>query len=283
MKTFRRFILVLLACGLPWLATEARAGCSTIITMNPTGHWVWITIYDLGKLQHLDYGWVGPHSLRAWRSGNYACGSFYHVRYEVKNGSSPGQPSSDPGNLFDTNIQINPQLTLADTLGLLKSIGDAITCVVPGAEAGCIEEWGIGEVAGGGISGVIGSDSNNSVVCIKPNGDGFYLENSGNCALRPGPLKPRPAPVDHYTFQPASRNIGIGTNTRNWYFNIAKNGAAIQDNKIYGSGRFWTDNPGIATFPDPHNGHLKGIKKGKTTAHWDYGNKHQCSAVVVVN
>lgn len=283
MKTVRRLILLLSACCLSWFATEASAGCGTIVTMNPTGHWVWVTIYDLAKTQHLDWGWVAPHTLREWTSGNYACGSFYHVRYEVKNGTTAAQPTSDPGNLFDTNIQINPQLTLYDIFSLLHSIGDAITCVVPGAEAGCIEEWGIKGLAEGGAMGVIGSESNNSVVCIKPNGTGFYLENSGNCALRPGPVKPPPPPVDHYTFQPGSRTIGIGTNTRNWYFNIAKNGAAIQDNAIYNSGRFWTDNPKIATFPDPHSGHLKGIAKGKTTAHWDYGNKHQCSAEVVVN
>jgi hypothetical protein len=283
MSLFRRLALVLLALALPWLATEARAGCGTIVTMNPTSHWVWITIYDLAKTQHLDYGWVAPHNLRAWRSGNYACGSFYHVRYEVKNGTSPSQPTSDPGNLFDTNMEINPQLTLFDILDLFHTIGDAITCVVPGAEAGCIEEWGLSGVAEAGALGTIGSESNNSVVCIMPNGNGFYLVNSGNCALRPKPVAPPKPYVPKYTFQPGSRIIGIGMNTRSWYFNIAKDGAAIQDNNIYKSGRFWTDNPGIATFPDPHSGHLKGVKKGKTTAHWDYDNKHQASATVEVN
>jgi hypothetical protein len=286
MSLVRRLALALLALGLPWFASEARAGCGTIVTMNPTSHWVWITIYDLAKTQHLDYGWVAPHDLRAWRSGNYACGSFYHVRYEVKNGTSAAQPTSDPGNLFDTNMQINPQLTLSDMLDLFHSIGDAISCVVPGAEAGCIEEWGIGEIAQTSALGAIGSDSNNSVVCIMPNGDGFYLVNSGNCALRPTPVAPRkpPAPyVPKYTFQPASHKVGIGMNTRSWFFNIAKDGNAIQDNNVYKSGRFYTDNPAIATFPDPHSGHIKGVKKGKTTAHWDYGNKRQASAVIEVD
>ncbi len=88
--------------------------------------------------------------------------------------------------------------------------------------------------------------------------------------------------MDHYTFQPGSRTIVIGTNTRNWYFNIAKNGAAIQTTPSTTRGAS-DRQPKIATFPDPHSGHLKGIAKGKTTAHWDYGNKHQCSAEVVVN
>jgi len=284
MTRVRRFLFALLALGLPWFASEARAGCDTIVTLNPTSHWVWITIYDLGKTQHLDYGWVGPHNLRAWRAGNYLCGSFYHVRYEVKNGTGTAQPTSDPGNLFDTSIQINPQLILSDVLGLLKSLGDVISCVVPGAEAGCIEEWGIGEIAGQSVFGGLGSDSNNSVVCIKPNGNGFYLENSGNCALRPAPVAPRkPPPGPAYTFQPGSRVVGIGMNTRNWFFNIAKNGAAIQDNNVYDAGRFYTDNPGIATFPDPHKGQIKGVKKGKTTAHWDYQGKRQASAAIEVN
>jgi hypothetical protein len=29
------------------------------VTLNPTGHWVWITIYDVGERQQLDWGWLG--------------------------------------------------------------------------------------------------------------------------------------------------------------------------------------------------------------------------------
>jgi hypothetical protein len=279
MKTVRRLVLLLLACCLPWFATEAHAGCSTIVTLNPTGHWVWITIYDLAKTQHLDYGWVGPHDFREWKSGGYACGSFYHVRYEVKNGTSATTPTSDPGNLFDTDIQINPQLTLYDILSLMHSIGDAITCVVPGAEAGCIEEWGLSAVAEGGAMGVIGSESNNSVVCIKPNGNGFYLENSGNCALRPGPLpKPKPPP-NPYSMLPATAKVGLGTGSA-FQVHIYKNGTL--DMGDLSKGRFYSDNPGIANFPDPHSGKYKTFKKGTAHVHWDFANARQASATIEV-
>jgi len=110
----------------------------------------------------------------------------------------------------------------------------------------------------------------------------FWLDNSGNCALRPptGKLPPKPAPK--YTFQPASHVVGIGVNTRYWYFNIALDGRAVQDRAIYEKGKFYTDNPGIARFDDPHSGHIRGVKKGKTTAHWDYAGKRQASATIEV-
>jgi hypothetical protein len=77
---------------------------STLYTVNATDKRVWVTIYDVAKLQHLDYGWVEPGSYRAWTSGNYACGSFYHVRGEVKSDAQ----GSDP-NIYDTEVEINPQ------------------------------------------------------------------------------------------------------------------------------------------------------------------------------
>jgi hypothetical protein len=77
--------------------------CGVVRTANATPGRVWITIYDLAKLRHLDYGWVEGCSFRDWRSGNYACGGFYHVRGEVKNWN-------DSANVFDTSMQINPQV-----------------------------------------------------------------------------------------------------------------------------------------------------------------------------
>lgn len=73
---------------------------ATITTYNPTDYGVWVTIYDLGKTQHLDYGDVGTQGQRDWRSGNYCYGSFYHVRYEIFEGKA---------RIFDTDIQISPQ------------------------------------------------------------------------------------------------------------------------------------------------------------------------------
>jgi hypothetical protein len=77
---------------------------ATVYTVNATDKRVWVTIYDVAKTQHLDYGWMEPGSSRAWTSGNYACGSFYHVRGEVKSDAK----GSDP-NIYDTNVEINLQ------------------------------------------------------------------------------------------------------------------------------------------------------------------------------
>jgi hypothetical protein len=287
MKRIGRILCFALAAALPWLASEARAGCGTIVTLNPTDHWVWITIYDVGETIHMDYGFVQPHSARKWTGGGsplpYACGSFYHVRYEVKSWKGKSEPPSGDPNVFDTRMQINPQLTLSDIVQLFHSLGSLLTCVTPTLEGACLAEFGIDEAGQTLLLGAIGSDSNNSVVCIKTSDSvNYFLENSGNCALKPPTGKLPPKPADKYSFQPASHSVGIGMNQRSWYFNIAKNGTPIQDNSIYAKGRFYTDNPGIATFPDPHNGHIKGVKAGKTTAHWDFDNKRQASAEIDV-
>jgi hypothetical protein len=81
----------------------------TVRTINDTDRRVWITIYDLGKTTHLDYGWVDAHKSRDWASGNYALGSFYYVRGEVKSDDQGSDPT-----VFDTTMQINPQL-MADS------------------------------------------------------------------------------------------------------------------------------------------------------------------------
>lgn len=76
------------------------SGFATLTTVNNTPHPCWITIYDIAKTTHLDYGDLGANSSRDWRSGNYAYGSVYHIRYEVK--------GPDGNNLYDTNIQVEP-------------------------------------------------------------------------------------------------------------------------------------------------------------------------------
>ncbi len=75
---------------------------ATLYTINSTDKRVWITVYDLAKTRHLDYGWVDPGKYRTWQSGNYMYGSFYHVRGEVKSDAN----GSDP-NIYDTSIQVN--------------------------------------------------------------------------------------------------------------------------------------------------------------------------------
>jgi hypothetical protein len=92
------------------VTTDASAtpivGAATVVTTN--GAWggksIWVTIYDLGKTQHLDYGCVGPATFRRWQSGNYLYGSFYYVRAEIKAG-----PSCGGATVCDTTVQINPQ------------------------------------------------------------------------------------------------------------------------------------------------------------------------------
>lgn len=87
------------------LAAPMAASALTLYTDNGyPGKAVWITIYDLGKLRHLDWGCVAIGSQRGWTSGNYAYGSFYYIRGEVKeNADCTGRT------LCDTTIQANLQ------------------------------------------------------------------------------------------------------------------------------------------------------------------------------
>jgi hypothetical protein len=78
--------------------------CYVLSTYNQTPKWAWITVYDLAKVRHLDYGWVAPFTKREWRSGRYACGSYYYVRGEVKAAEGPNPPAGG-GNIFDTTVQ----------------------------------------------------------------------------------------------------------------------------------------------------------------------------------
>jgi hypothetical protein len=81
-----------------------------MVTLNLTPYRIWITIYDLGKTTHLDYGYLEAATTvetyttlfyyRIWRSGHYVPPGVYHVRGEVKD-------SSD-STIFDTIIEITP-------------------------------------------------------------------------------------------------------------------------------------------------------------------------------
>ncbi len=85
-----RTLVVLVACSMLASAGTALAGNGatngTIQTRNDTDNKAWITIYDLGKTRHLDYGDLNAHSTRAWTNCCYAAGSYYHVRAEVQDG-----------------------------------------------------------------------------------------------------------------------------------------------------------------------------------------------------
>jgi hypothetical protein len=84
---------------------SAADGRARLRTYNTYGNRsIWVTIYDLGKTRHLDYGCVAPNSDRWWESESYAYGSFYYIRAEVKEDSACGGKT-----LCDTTVQVNPQ------------------------------------------------------------------------------------------------------------------------------------------------------------------------------
>jgi hypothetical protein len=107
MKTTIRISALVLAIAAAVAAQQSAAQVfiPTIHTKNRyQDKYLWVTIYDLGKLRHLDYGCVGPAGVRSWKSGNYAFGSFYYVRGEIKSGKDcSGQT------ICDTTVQVNPQ------------------------------------------------------------------------------------------------------------------------------------------------------------------------------
>ena len=91
------------------LAAQSAGAMSLVVpkffTHNQyNDRYVWITIYDLAKTTHMDYGCVNPLSDRTWSSGHYAFGSFYYIRGEVKEGKDCSGRT-----LCDTTVQANPQ------------------------------------------------------------------------------------------------------------------------------------------------------------------------------
>jgi hypothetical protein len=115
--------------------TDARAtpmaGAATVLTTNKYegGNSIWVTIYDLGKTQHMDWGCVYAGEFRKWQSGTYIYGSFYYVRAEVKAGRECAGAT-----ICDTTVQINPQSQLDSPGGLdwKKFTGTAVTLLQNG-------------------------------------------------------------------------------------------------------------------------------------------------------
>jgi hypothetical protein len=100
-KRFAALSAAAIAFALP---TAASAKLTLYTENGYPGKAVWITVYDLGKLRHLDWGCVAINGKRGWASGNYAYGSFYYIRGEVKERADCGGRT-----LCDTTIQANPQ------------------------------------------------------------------------------------------------------------------------------------------------------------------------------
>ena len=191
-------------------AGNAQAGCGTIWTFNMTDHWMWVTIYSLGHAFHYDWGWVAPHNGRAWHAGgaptpmSYMCGSYYHVRAEVKGATDPHASSADGPNIFDTEIEINPQLkNWLEMIGGVVKMG--LTCAA-GDEAVCAVKWGLEK---GFDMAVFGNESSGGIVCLATRDNkGFYWVENDGC----GDPKAKPAPsvVPHIALSLPSNRLGVG-------------------------------------------------------------------------
>ena len=72
--------------------TLGIAGCASLDIYNDTRTWIWITVYDVFQLRHLDYGWITPHGMWSFRSGGYSCMGIYHLRAQVKGDGQQGGP-----------------------------------------------------------------------------------------------------------------------------------------------------------------------------------------------
>jgi hypothetical protein len=100
-------LLAMLYATLPKPARSTDIHNGIIVTANDTGYRVWITVYDLAKTRHMDYGWLDANGRHGWNNCCYAAGSYYYVRGEVK---KLGDNRSDPETIYDTTIQVKPKL-----------------------------------------------------------------------------------------------------------------------------------------------------------------------------
>jgi hypothetical protein len=95
---------------------------ATIITTDNSPNSIWITIYDVAKTSHLDYGCVTTKQARSWRSGSYLFGSFYYVRAEVKANADCGGKT-----LCDTTMRINPQSPTGGSSGYAMASNNKVS------------------------------------------------------------------------------------------------------------------------------------------------------------
>jgi hypothetical protein len=249
------------------MAGHAHAGCGTIWTANLTDKWMWVTIYDLGKTQHLDWGWVGPHDVRGWHAGGaptpqvYLCGSFYHVRAEAKDGHEGGNT------IADTEIQINPQLkNWVQVVGSIVTTG--LTCT--DAPEVCAVKWGLNK----GIDmAIFGNESNGGIVClVSHDNKSFFWVEGADCANKDvknpwyvKPTKPSPAKI---TLKVMSR-VGPGQTIQNAtvYF-----GPDHQMPAVVTKGKWSTPTPKVVKIHDG-TGRYQVIGKGKGIIAWTYEGK----------
>ncbi len=128
---FLAALAVLCALVVPQAARAGNFLKSSVYTRNLSSKSIWITIYDLTKRRHMDYGCVDAAGAqntnpdyREWRSGAYTWGGFYYVRAEVKAG-----PSCGGRTLCDTTVQINPQHnpTAGSFGGIFQGLRNAVS------------------------------------------------------------------------------------------------------------------------------------------------------------
>ncbi len=83
-------------------AIDSRLDFGTFTTYNYHPYAMWVTIYDVTKTRHLDYGCVpAGEAPRHWKAGQYLWGSIYYVRAEVKKGLDCSGPL-----ICDTTMQV---------------------------------------------------------------------------------------------------------------------------------------------------------------------------------
>lgn len=264
----KRFVMVAAASAvLTFSAADARAGCGTLVTANLTDHWMWVTVYDLAKLQHLDWGWVAPHNIRAWHAGgaptpqSYMCGSYYHVRAQVKPNTDPNPAHAVDGpDIFDTEIQINPQLSnwLAMIAGVVKM---GLTCAV-GDEVLCAVKWGLEK---GADMAAFGNESNGGVVCLVTHDNAHYWWVEGNdCANKNAKAKP-----PKVVMFPTTKTVRPGSSTRPnsaYIFRLYRGSDPISTQER-DTGKWSTSNPKVAVMEDKY-GHFKALAPGTARIIW---------------
>jgi hypothetical protein len=72
-----------------------------LTTVNTTNQWIWITVYDVTRTIHIDYGWVPPCRARAWNNSGWRG----FIRAEVKASTDQSRPPGDTPNVFDTTMK----------------------------------------------------------------------------------------------------------------------------------------------------------------------------------
>lgn len=235
------------------------ADCSHIYTWNSTDKWIWVTIYDTGKVTHMDWGWVAPHSDRSWSAGGgpagskYLCGFTYYARAEVK----AGGPADTP-NLFDTTVEIDPQ----------SSGGGKNRACLTTNNNGRSYYWNYNDdcinVTDPGRAGPLSAARGPSVARV--------------AAVNAAPLKPTPHPHPAVVkLTAAVVQAPFGPNSALHHLDIIVDGKK-QPVGLGKFGKWSTATPEIIQIVDDTGG-FRALKAGTGALSWKYGDKTYDAAV----